>query len=278
MQRRTFAQYVTPRPKPRAIDVMTTLRHFALVTYTIDPDMLQRQLPLRLSPLVIDLDGQSRALLSVVLFKNANFRSAVFPSPSLDMAQINYRAYVIDRRSGEHAIWFLSTLLDGWAFVVPRFVWKMPWRKGDIDIRYRYDERTGRYDEYIVTSTSPFAPAEVSLVQDEEVDEEDIQLPGFPDVETGLVCLTHATKGFFRRTDGKIGLNQVWHEPIPVRPARLLNASFPLLKNLGFVPLSAQQSPHSVLIAPSIEFMSMLPPRVVSEKVGRETVFRRGVL
>lgn len=90
-----------------------------------------------------------------------------------------------------------------------------------------------------------------------------IELPGFPDVETGLVCLTHAAKGFFRRSDGKIGLNRVWHKRIPVQSARLLRASFPLLERLELVSAPEQSAPYSVLLAPEIGFVSHLPPQIV---------------
>lgn len=296
MRRRTFDEYIVPRPRPRVTDVVTTLRHFALVTYTIDPDSLRRTLPPRLSPLTIDLDGTPRALLSVVLFMNSDFRPAVLPGPRFTMPQINYRAYVIDESTGDHAIWFLATLLDAWAFLVPRFIWRMPWRKGPIRIGYEYDDRTGLYKSYSVTSHSTWAPADVELIQDAappdgadaselfdiaadpaaEVARDpvpdpaaevapELELPGFPDVETGLVCLTHAAQGFFRRTDGKIAVNRVWHNRIPVKPARLVRASFPLLERWQLVSASEQMAPYSVLIAPQIGFTSMLPPRVVAE-------------
>lgn len=106
MRRRTFEEFVVPKPKTRLTDVVTTLRHFGLVTYTIDPALLRAQLPPGLSPLTIDVDGASRALLSVVLFMNSDFRSAVVPVPRFTMPQINYRAYVIDERTGDHGIWF----------------------------------------------------------------------------------------------------------------------------------------------------------------------------
>lgn len=357
MRRRTFDEYIVPKPRLWLTDVVTTLRHFALVTYTIDPDALRRMLPPRLSPLTIELHGTPRALLSVVLFMNTDFRPAVIPGPRFTMPQINYRAYVIDESTGEHAIWFLATLLDAWAFLVPRFIWRMPWRKGPIRIEYEYDDRTELYKSYSVTSHSTWAPANVELIQDtappDGADAADpaargaarggpgqtsddaeaepwtgadpgagadpaargatraadsaadaatdpssdpaagadpaptaaidhdptptaaiehdpnpaaaIELPGFPDVETGLVCLTHVPQGFFRRSDGKIAVNRVWHKRIPVKPARLVRATFPLLERLELVSRSEQAAPYSVLLAPEIEFLSHLPPKVVGD-------------
>lgn len=288
MRRRSYQQYTSPRPIPRGLDVVTTLRHFALVTYTIDPDMLKAMLPARLSPLTIELDGDRRALMSVVSFVNSRFRSAVYPSPSLNMAQINYRAYVVDEETGEHAIWFIGTLLDSWAFIVPRYFWQMPWCKSRIRLEYEQapahkrgstrerepaierdrtrqpDPAARLYSWYRVRGKSHRVPVDVELAQNPDV-ALSLELPGFPDVETGLVCLTHAFNGFYRRRDGKIGINRVWHEPMPVQPALLVHASFPLLDTMRLVARSDQMTPYSVLMAPAIEFISHLPPTVVSD-------------
>lgn len=271
MRRRTFAEYATERPPAGLLDVATTLKHFALVTYTIHPDALRPMLPPRLRPLVIDVDGVPRALLSVVIFVNTNFRAAKFPSPSLNMAQINYRAYVIDD-DGEHAIWFLRTLLDGWAYVVPRLLWQMPWHRARIQLGWERNA-AGLYKSYTVNASDSTASADAlhaNLVQPARerarpptVRPSPMRLPGFPDVETGLVCLTHAFKGFFRRRDGKIGVNRVWHPRMPVTPARLVSASFPLLARRGLVSSAEQTKPYSVLLAPRVDFTSRLPPTVV---------------
>lgn len=274
MRRRTFAQYASPMPTPRGIDVFTTLRHFALVTYAVEPGAVKSMVPARLSPLTIVLNGESRALVSVVLFVNTRFRSAVFPSPSLNMAQINYRAYVIDRETGEHGIWFIQTLIDSWAFLVPRYVWHMPWRRASISLKFEAnrpaenlgDEQRDRvvYKTYDVTAVAGPASSRVALAQEPDRPLP-LELPGFPDVETGLVCLTHAFSGFYRRRDGKIAVNRVWHEPIPVTPARLTHASFPLLERLNLVPPAEMTQPYSVLLAPAADFMSRLPPTVLRD-------------
>lgn len=276
MRRRTFEQYASPMPTPRGIDVVTTLRHFALVTYAVEPGAVERMVPARLAPLAIMLNGESRALVSVVLFVNTRFRSAVFPSPSLNMAQINYRAYVIDRETGEHGIWFIQTLIDSWAFLVPRYVWHMPWRRAGISLEYElhepdlYESESREpephgvlYKTYDVNAVAGPASSRVGLAQ--ETDRPPLELPGFPDVETGLVCLTHAFSGFYRRRDGKIAVNRVWHEPIPVTPARLTQASFPLLERLELVPLAEMTKPYSVLLAPAVDFVSRLPPTVLHD-------------
>lgn len=262
MRRRTFREYVTPPPQPRGLDVTVTLRDLALVTYTADPDTVRRQLPPRLSPLTISMNGARRALVSVVLFMNENFRSAVFPSPRLRMGQVNYRTYIVDHFTGKHGIWFFGTMLDSWTFAAPRWLWRMPWHKGPVELHSRRDA-AGAYVSYMATSASDWSPLLLELEEDAGGP---IELPGFPDVETGLVCLTHVMKSFYRRTDGQIGLNRVWHLPMSVRPAQIRRADFPLLQRMALVPRAEQLLPYNVLIAPKVEFLIHLPPERVSSR------------
>ena len=262
MRSKAFELVVTPRPSSSGLDVTTVLRHFALITYPVDPHRLQSMIPERFQPLTVMIDGHSQALVSVVVFENTHFRLAAYPSPQLRMPQINYRAYVLDGQTGERAIWFLGTLLDSWAFVVPRYVWKMPWWKGPIRLETEFDEAAGRYVRYAVETGAAWAPARAELVEDETAS---LNLPGFPDLESGLACLTHTLSGFYRRGDGRLAVNRVWHEKMEVRPARLTAAHFHLLDREALVPASAQLSPHSVLITPQVEFFSFLPPTVVGE-------------
>src|SRR5690606_15891683 len=154
----------------------------------VDPEALQSLIADRFQPVTVTIDGRPRALVSVVVFENTRFRLAAYPSPQLQMPQINYRAYVIDRRTGERAIRFLGTLLGSWAFLVPRYLWKMPWRRGFIHLETELDETTGRYRCYEVGTDAPWAPARLELIEEEDAS---LELPGFPDLESGLACLTH---------------------------------------------------------------------------------------
>lgn len=262
MLTKAFEFVVPPGPQPSGLDMSTVLRHFALITYPVDPDRLRVMVADRFHPLTVTLDGRSRALVSVVVFENTELRLAAYPSPQLRMPQINYRTYVVDRRTGKRAIWFLGTQLDSWAFVIPRYVWKMPWKRGTIRLEAEFDETAGRYRRYEVETDVAWAPARLQLIEEEHAS---LELPGFPDLESGLACLTHTLLGFYRRSDGRLGLNRVWHERVEVRPARLTLAYFGLLESEGLVARSEQLTPHSVLIAPEIPFFSFLPPTVVEE-------------
>lgn len=260
MQKLRFENHLTPRPRAKGIDVATQLKHFAIITYAIDPGRLAGIIPERFRLVTVEIDGQPKALLSVVPFVNAGFRSAAYPSPRVSMAQVNYRVYIIDSETGANAVWFLGSILDSWMIVVPRYVWKLPWQKGTIRISYAFDTKTELYDRYEMTTKNEWAPARVQLAQTGDTP---LHLEGFPDVETGLIYLSHPLIGFYYRRDGKLGINRVWHDRLHFKPATVKAAHFDLLDRLELVSVSEQATPHSVLIRPTTEFMSVLPPSVV---------------
>ena len=260
---RRFADYTAPPPERRGLAVATTLRPFILVTYTADPARLAARLPPRLRPLTVapDPDVGPRALVSVVAFVNTRLRAAALPWPAFSFPQINFRSYVVDAATGHHGVWFLHTMLGSAVYLVPRIFWHMPWTRARIGLEHQREGETVRWH---VTAAGPAGPVRLELAQDGQHRRESPALPGFPDLETGLVSLTHAFRGFYRRRDGRLAVNCVWHGPIPVRPARLLQAELPWLARQGLVSPAVQSRPYSVLVADAIDFTSYLPPTVLS--------------
>ncbi|HLX36149.1 MAG TPA: DUF2071 domain-containing protein, partial [Candidatus Binataceae bacterium] len=146
------------RPAVGGIDVVTTLEHFAIVTYAVDPAALARHLDPRFEPVRIKLaDGRIRALVSVVPFHDRDFRAAGFPSPGFSFGQTNYRAYVIDRETGVNSVWFFGTTLDSITVMVPRHLWKLPWHRGSIRFSCELDADGARYRRYEMTTRSTWA-------------------------------------------------------------------------------------------------------------------------
>lgn len=258
MQPLRFKTTQQPRPEPAGIDVVSKLRHFAIITYAVDPARFAGLFPPRFTVDTITIAGRPKGLISVVPFIDVDFTTAVYPFPTFTMGQTNYRVYVTDTVTGEHCVWFLGTVLDSWTVAVPRYVWRLPWHRGSIRFDCDLDAANGRYRRYAMDTTATWAPAHVRLSQEPQPQ---LTLPGFPDTETGLVLLTHPLTGYYYRRDGRLGTYRVWHERLRVTPAHLESARFELLSEMYLVTADEQAHPHSVLVEPQTEFTVYLPPQ-----------------
>lgn len=254
-----FADVVTRRPVPTGLDACCKLQHFAIITYAVDLQRAQDFIPSQYQLDTITIDGQQKALLSVVPFMAVNFTSAVFPFPKFNMGHTDYRMYVTDKLTGERCVWVLGTTLDSWARIIPRYLWQLRWHSGRVAITCDYNAQQQHYNDYRLSVQGRWAPAKARLMQQTAP----LQLPGFADNETGLVYLTHAMTGVYLRRDGKLGSYAVWHKPLEVKPGKLLHAEFGLLDKLGLVSPAAQQLPHSVLLQHSTDFTIYLPPTLL---------------
>ena len=258
-----ISDFLHDRAAPSGIDVLCKLQHFAIITYAFDPGRFANVMPRRFRLDTVLIDGAEKALISVVPFVDVDFTSAVYPFPKFKMGQTNYRIYIVDTHTGEKCVWFLGTTLDSWTRAIPYFVWNLPWYSGDV----RFDcsqGSDGTYCKYSMETTADWAPARVEIVGEPSAA---LSLPGFPDIETGLVSLTHPLRGFYHRRDGKLGTYHVWHKQLNVVAGRLLSANFGLLNRLGIVTTNEQQMPHSVLLEPVNEFTIYLPPKVLEQEV-----------
>ncbi len=90
-----FQDYLIDKKKPRGIDILCGLKHFAITTYAVPADRFEGLFPDRFELDTIDVDGKKVGLLSVVPFIDVDFTSAVFPFPKFTMGQTNYRIYII---------------------------------------------------------------------------------------------------------------------------------------------------------------------------------------
>lgn len=255
-----FKDFLHPRPEPSGIDVTCHLQHFAIITYAIDPERFKQLIPERFDLDTVLIDGQEKALLSVVPFVDVDFTSAVYPFPKFCMGQTNYRVYIIDKQTGERCVWFLGTTLDSWTLLVPRYLWQLPWHSGKVSFDCKFDSLNQCYTKYEMETQADWAPAHVELSQGVN---ESFNFAGFSNEETALVYLTHPLRGFYHRRDGQLGSYNVWHKQLDVKPARLKHAYFGLLSRMGLVSDADQQTPHSVLIEPINTFTIYLPPKVI---------------
>lgn len=242
-------------------DVETTLAHFAIITYMVEPAALRPHVHKRFElDCITSPDGTQKALISVVPFVDRDFHFVRFPWSKWVFGQTNYRAYVTDSETGEHVVWFFGTSLASITVNVPHFVWKIPWHKADISFSTQYDQERGRYSQYRMVAKSQWANAELEL---EDSGRPPQELIGFPDVESGLVVLTHPLYGYYYRRDGKLGGYSIWHDRLQTTQGRAKVAKFSLLQKLGLLSEGSLSEIHSVLIQPETRFTVYLPPFVV---------------
>lgn len=256
MQPLRFIDVARPKPRPRGIDVVSTLLHFAIVTYAVPAERLRPLVHERFELLTVPVDGVPRALISVVPFQELDFRLAAYPSPQFRFGQTNYRVYVTDRTTGQPCVWFLGSLLDSITVVVPRYLWKLPWHHG----RMHFDcalGGDGLYSHYAIETRSAWGGAMLELRQAEGLTQ---QHAGFPDEETALVYLTHPLSGYYTRRDGKLGSYSIWHDTLAMHPAQVVEARFDALQRLGVASFEEQRRPYSVLVQAQTEFTIYLPP------------------
>jgi len=261
-----FTPALLSRPAPRGLAVETTLQHFAIVTYWVDPSTLRRHLHPRFEPVCLAADGRPpRALVSVVTFLDRDFRFVACPWFKRSFGQTNYRAYVRDTRTGEQAAWFFGTCLDSVSVAVPRYLWRLPWHRARMEFDCRYDDASARYSTFQVNTRSRWATAQLAI---EDTGSPPARLAGVSNLEAGLVLLTHPMRGYFFRQDGALGSYAIWHDRAQATLGEVREARYPLLRRLELVEEGDRGSVHSVLIQRSIEFTIYLPPSKVKPDAG----------
>jgi hypothetical protein len=241
------------RPAFRWSDAVTVLRHFALVTFDVDPDRLAGCLPPSLRPEVRELaDGRRRAFVSAVSFRDVDFRFRGAELVRLSFNQTNYRAYVLgadDRR----AVYFFETTLDSAFSGIPRRLWDMPWYPGHTTIDASWTGASCRSYRHVCTGARNAVDAEFA-----GTDAPLGRLDGFADATDAAAVLTHPLDGYFSHRDGRLGRYSVWHPRLTPTIATSIRADYAVFDRLGLVEPGAR--PHSVLVQPSIEFDVHLPP------------------
>lgn len=259
-----FTNELLTRPPVARRDVVTTLKHFAIVTYAVAPELVRPYLHPRFEPELFTADeGTKRTWVSMVPFEDQDFRFVGAPWLKLRFGQTNYRTYVIDRENGSHAVWFFGTTLDSLSVNIPRHLWKLPWHRGRIRFDCEFDSARGAYANYQMTTRSEWAPVELEL---EDSGQMVTELDSCGDLEGGLVILTHPLVGVFYRRDGALGSYGIWHDRLSLTTGQCVRARIGLFDRLGIVPFADQLNPHSVLIQPATEFTIYLPPRRLAER------------
>lgn len=245
--------FATPRRQPRLIDAVTLLRHFALVSFDVEPPALAAVLPAGLRPDVRRLDdGRDRGFVSAVSFRDVDFRFRGAELIRTTFNQTNYRAYVLDR-DNHASVFFFETTLDSAFAVMPRRLWGMPWFGGHTEIEAEWEGPLCRSYRHVCTGARNAVDAAFSGMAATPG-----RLDGFADEEDAAATLTHPLDGYFLRSDGRLGRYSVWHERLRPTLGTAIRARYAVFERLGLV--GPDPIPHSVLLQPSIEFDVHLPP------------------
>jgi hypothetical protein len=254
-----FTNAMLARPALAFGDVVASLEHFAIISYAVSPERVRPHVHPRFDLDCFDgADGTPRVWVSVVPFEDQDFRLAGVGWPKFRFGQTNYRTYVVDRQTGQRAVWFFGTTLDSWLVTVPRHLWKLPWHRGTVRFSCTFDVDQNRYTRYRMVTESAWAPVEVEI---EDTGRPVSALDGYRDLEAGLVALTHPLMGVYYRRDGQLGTYRIWHDRLQCTSGRLVEAKFDLLDRLGIATFAEQATPHSVLLQRRTEFTIYLPPK-----------------
>ena len=255
-----LANRARPR-KPGWLDIDSPLKDFALISYAVPVERLERHIPTdRFEIQTFEIDGERLGLLSVVPFLDDGFRFRLFPLARFHFAQTNYRVYVKDRRSGQPCVWFFGTTLGGWPVHIARFLWKIPWHPAKYAWKSDYDEPSRTYRSFRYRAHSDWADLKVHV---RGTGEPAGVLPGFSSLEEQTLVLTHPVDGYFYRLDGELGTYSVSHEVLDLTRAEPVDLRFDLLERLGVLTQEEAQSPHSILLCRRTVFRIHMPPRRV---------------
>ena len=255
-------QRLQPKPIGRW-DVVSTLEHFALITYAVPIGALEKLIPtIRFDIASFNIDGALMGLISAVPFEDADFRFArVAPWMRFRFGQTNHRAYVIDKRTGEPGVWFFGTTLGSPVVQLARGMWRIPWHQARYNISCTYNSAARCYTQFRYEVTSDWCGAAIEM---HDTCELMALLPGFESLAHQVVVLTHPTDGFYRRLDGRLGTYSVWHKQLTLTMGTASNLYFSLYEKLGLLNRRQMQRPHSVLICPKTEFHVHLPPHALA--------------
>lgn len=221
-----FNESLLTRPALSRWDVVTTLRHFAIITYAVDPERVRPHLHPRFALETFPgPDGNSRAWVSAVPFEDQDFCFVGAQRFKFCFGQTNYRTYVVDSETRRRLVWFFGTSLDSWSVVVPRHLWKLPWHRGHINFDCELDSEGQRYQRYRMTTRSDWAAVDLEL---EDSGRPVSELIGCDDLEAGLVILTHPLYGVFYRRNGSLGSYSIWHDRLGLSTGKCIQARFDL--------------------------------------------------
>ena len=266
--RELLAQRLLPR-NPNLLDVRTSLQHFALINYAVPAKLLAKQIADdRFAIPEFRIGGKLMGLISAVPFIDTDFRfHRLFPWVRFHFPQTNHRAYVIDKRTGQHGVWFFGTTLGSPVVHFASILWRIPWHFAKYRVDCTYHESKHRYLSYRMQIKSAWCDANINIWDSGEavaVQE------GFRSMDEMRLILTHPVDGFFRRRDGIAGRYSIWHAKMALTMGQSSELYFSLYERLGLLSRFEMQHPHSILMCPKVDFDIFLPPVKDLEMIPKE--------
>jgi hypothetical protein len=254
LYRTLLHKHLIPKPS-NLLDVRSTLKHFALINYALPKERLTKYIPLdRFEIPEFEIGGRRLAMMSAVPFLDVDFHFINFPFIRFRFGQTNYRVYVIDKKTGEHCVWFFGTTLGSVIVYAARLLWRIPWHYAQYSIQI--EDSRWRY-----TTESDWGEAEIEI---EDLGEVVSVTEGFESYDQMKLILTQPIDGFFYRLDDALGSYSVWHDEMNIRQGRTKNSYFGLYERLGLLSRDEMQKPHSIFLCDAILFDVYLPPRKIT--------------
>lgn len=245
-------------PTDKFFTAATSLEHFSIVTYLVDFQKLRIVIPQQFDIYTIIVDDKKYGMVSAVTFIDKDFHfKKLFPFLKMSFPQTNYRAYIIDKATGEKCAWFFGTGLGTPLVYIPRYLWKMPWFLS----RYKtYFEYSDKYLSYKIDISAHNSSAVIDIVEDEK---SNFITKDFDSPEEATLVLTHPVTGFFSRSDGKIGRYKIWHPKMDIKTGVCRDAYFEKFEKLGLLSKEQLKRPYSILLTKKIKFIIDLPPNEI---------------
>lgn len=246
------------RKSKSVFNVHTLLEHFSIISFKVPIKRIEKYIPSPFKLWTFESKGENYALISAVPFMDKDFCfHNLIKYPKFSFYQTNFRAYVIDTRTNEHCAWFFATNLGSPTYVIPKYVWKMPWEYAKYD--FIGNVKDGVYTQYEIGIKSSIGNAEVRF---EGTDKEMPLLEGFENIEEQKLILTHPVLGYYDQGKYEIGMYEIWHPELDLKVANSSVTHFDFFENLGLLSREEMEDPHSVLVTESIEFEIVLPPKL----------------
>jgi hypothetical protein len=239
------------------LDVNTELEHFAIISYKVPLEKIEHLIPKPFKLWTYLENNKEYALISAVPFKDKDFSfSRISKFPTFNFFQTNFRTYIIDERDNSYSAWFFGTTLGSITAFIPKIIWKMPWEYARY--KFSYKKENEHYSEYKMEFKSKLGNGKIEI---KSTGNEVKLLAGFKTMEEQVHILTHPIIGYYRVSNKELGTYEIWHPKIELKEGKAEQLYFELFEKLGFLSKMEMNNPHSVLIAPNIEFDILLPPR-----------------